>query len=482
MRNSERSAWQVDVAWAAALLAWAAVLTATVTAVLAVAASPRVGPELQARVLDLAFVGESAAAPALARPTVAVYDGRGAFDLWPGTGVTVTVGELPSLTLGEARARLATAFADRRLQQGAGWTSGLDDAALAAELDALEVAVLGPLAEAELRRALLPLGLDDGTRAADWPTQTARNPGQPVQPLVGVFVTLPVDLVQGAGARLVGERVVAGLSRFLAEGGIEAAQAAMGNANLAAALDTALNGVVRQAWRAALAAAWVPRDVALGERLADAQRVLVRTEAAVDPLASAGWSGVDLTGATPEEARERTLAALAERAYEGGSGSVAAVLASPDARARVEAAAPWLDGLDARAQRRYLVAAWAATVVAVLLLVIVALVQQGWGRALVPGGVLLLAASPLLLAWWRWQAVAAAEPASLEVPSGVAALGLPGAVRAWGGYLNSTSAQVAADAVAWPIWVAAGLGAALVLVASLAGVLAVLRPRRRGRY
>jgi len=482
MRNPGRTAWQVDVAWAAGLLAWLAALLATLLAVLAVAASPRVGPELQARVLDLAFVGEAALAPALAGPTVVVYEGRGPFELWPGSDVVVTAEELPSLTLGEARARLATAFADRRLQEGAAWTARLGDPGLAAEFDALEVAVLGPLAEAELRRALLPLGLDDGTRAADWPTQAARNPGQPVQPLVGVFVTLSVDQVQGAGARLVGERVVAGLARFLAEGGVERVRAAMANANLAAALETALAGPVWQAWRAALAAAWVPRDPALAERLGEAQAVLLQVEEAVDPLAAAGWAGVDVSGATPEEARALTLAVLAERAYAGGAGAVAAVLADPEARLRVVSAGPWLDAFDARAQRRYLVAAWAAAIVALLLLVILALVQQGWARVVVPGAVLLLAATPPFAFWWWWSAGVAAAALNQEPPAGVAALGLPGAVRAWGDYLTATSAAVAADAVAWPIWVAAGLGAGLVLLAVLAGAIGFLRPRRRGRY
>lgn len=479
MRNPGRSAWQVDVAWVSALLAWSTALVATVMAVLAVAASPRVGPDLQAWILDAAFAGEGPA-PALAGPTVAIYEGHGPFELWPGTGVTVSAEELPALSLGEARAMLATEFADRRLREGAPWTAGLSDEALIVEFDALERAVLAPLAEAELRRVLLPMGLDDGTRATDWPTQAARNPGQPVQPLVGVFVTLPVDQVQGAGPRLVGQRVVAGLAQRLAEGGVQAAQDAMGNVQLRAALDTALEGPVRQAWRAALAAAWVPRDAALAERLERAQAVLVETEAAVDPLVAAGWAGVDVADATPEEARVRTLRALAERAYADGSVAVVAVLATPEARGRVEAAAPWVDALNADARRGYLVAAWVAAVVTLLLLVVLALVQQGWARAFVPGGVLLLAAALPLATWWWWRG-AAASPVADEPPAGVAVLGLPGAVRAWADHLATSSAAVAAEAVAWPIWVTAGAGAGLVLLAALAGLVNLLRPRRR-RY
>jgi len=481
MRNPGRSAWQVDVAWAAALLAWVTAAVATVLATLVFATAPATGPALQALVLDAVFAGGDAAPPPVAQATVA-YEGRGPFELWPGTGVMVGEAELPGLTLGEARARLANAFADRRMADGAGWTASLADTALANEFDVLERAVLAPLAEAELGRAMLPLGLDDGTRAADWPTQAARNPGQPVQPLVGVFVRLPVDAVQGAGARVVGQRVIAGLAALLAEGGVEAARAAMGNAQLAAALEATLAGPVWQAWRAALAAAWVSRDAVLAQRLTEAQAVLEATGSAPDPLADA-WAGVDLEGTTPEEARERTLAALAERAYLGGTDGLLAVLATPEARARVEAARPWIDGLSGDAQRRYTTWAWVTGVVALLLLVILALAQEGRSRVLAPGAVLLFAAGPLAWAWWAWAARADAAAAAAEaVPASALVIGLPGAAQAWTAYLVAASAERVAAAVAWPPVVTAGAGALLVLLAVLAGLWSLVRPRSRGRF
>jgi SAM-dependent methyltransferase len=162
---------------------------------------------------------------------------------------------------------------------------------------------------------------------------------------------------------------------------------------------------------------WRPRGCratpALAARLEQAQAVLVETEGAVDPLAAAGWAGVDVSDATPAEARGRTLRALADRAYDDGSVAVVAVLATPEARARVEAAAPWLDALGADARRGYLVAAWVAAVVTLLLLVVLALVQQGWARVFVPGGVLLLAAAVPLATWWWWRG-AAARPVADE--------------------------------------------------------------------
>jgi len=481
MRDPGRTAWQVELTWWAGLFAWLAVTAATLLAAAALATAPRVGVELQKLVLDAAFAAGEVSVPAAA-PVAAAYEGTGPFDLWPGTGVTVDEAELAALSPAEARARLANAFADRRLADGAGWTASLTDASLAADFDMLERAVLHPLAEAELGRALLRLGLDDGTRAADWRTQAANNPGEPVQPIVGVFVTLPVELVQGAGPRRVGERVVAGLAQRLAEGGADAARAAMANAQLEAALEAALAGPVWQAWRAAFSAAWVPRDDALERRLTEAQEILAGVGVEDDPLADA-WTGADLEGASPEEARERTIAALAERAYLGGGDALEAVLATPEARARVGAAAPWIAVLDARAHQRTTVWAWVSGIIALLLLAIVALLQQGRGRALAPGLLLLVAGGPWLWLWWTWSARSDGAAAAAEaIPASAVALGLPAAARAWSTHLLAASAEIAAGAVLWPPLVVAGGGAALLVLTLLAAVGAWLRPPKRGRF
>ncbi len=474
-------AWQVEATWWAGLLAWLAVTAATLLAVSALATAPRVGVELQALLLDAAFAAGEVSVPAAA-PAEAAYEGSGPFELWPGTGVTVAEEELANLSAAEARARLANAFADRRLADGAGWTASLADPGLAADLDMLERAVLHPLAEAELGRALLRLGLDNGTRLADWPTQAANAPGEPVQPIVGVFVRLPVELVQGADPRRIGERVVAGLATLLAEGGAEAARAAMANAQLLAALEAALAGPVWQAWRAAFSAAWVPRDDALERRLTEAQDVLAGVGVEEDPLADA-WIGADLEGASPEEARERTLAALAERAYRGGSDTLQGVLATPEARARTAAAAPWIDAIGARAHQRYTLWAWVSGVVALLLLAIVALLQQGRWRVLAPGVLLLAAGGPWLWLWWSWSARADGVAAAAEaIPASAVALGLPAAARAWSAHLLAASADVAAGAVVWPPAAVAGAGAALLALTLLAALGAWLRPPKRGRF
>jgi hypothetical protein len=280
MRNPGRSAWQVDVTWAAALLAWAAIAVATAAGMAARATAPDLGPTLHTALLDAAFV-EEADAPTLVaeEPVIQLTD---PFEPIPGAGVAVALAELPELTVDGVRGRVAAALAGARLQ-GSAWLDGVTDPALADELRALDAAVLRPLAEAELRRALYPLGLDDGSRAADWATQAQRNPGQPVQPIVGVFVRLPVNQVQGAGPLLVGERVVAGLTGFLLDGGRPAAEAALANAQLSQALAAALDGPLPAAWRDALDAALRDRDRALAARLTTLRAVVADAAPTPDP-------------------------------------------------------------------------------------------------------------------------------------------------------------------------------------------------------
>ncbi|MDF1523819.1 MAG: hypothetical protein P1P87_13510 [Trueperaceae bacterium] len=474
MRNPGRSAWQVDVTWAAALLAWAAIVVATLAGSAARATAPDLGPALQAALLDAAFV-ELDAAPALVpgTPDVALTD---PFEPLPGAGVLAPLADLEALDVSAVRARVARALADARMQ-GAGWLEGVSDATLAAELRALDAAVLRPLAEAELRRALYPLGVDDGSRAADWATQAQQNPGQPVQPIVGVFVRLPVDQVRGAGPLLVGERVVAGLTDVLLEGGRSAAEAALANAALSAALASALDGPLPAAWRSALDAALRARDAVVQERLSALRDAAADRAPAPDPAGGLP-TPADLADATPEEARAATLVALAERGYEGGASALGAVLADPAARARVDRAAWAFDAASEAAHGRYRLWTGVLGVVGLLLLVIAAVAAVGVARAWVPGLAIVAAALPL----WALARAVVERTAATALPGDVAGVGAVAGVAAWGSWLVATVGDVVADAVLWvPLGVAA-LGAALVAIAVLITVVGWVRPQRRSRF
>ncbi len=475
MRNPGRSAWQVDVTWTAAVLAWAAAVVAVVAGAATQATTPALGPMVQATLLEAAFIDMSEA-PALeaGAPVVELTD---PFEVMRGTGVTVPIATLPDLTVEGARAQVAAALVERRMTLGDAWLEGIDDAALQAELRALDDAVLRPLTESELRRALFPLGLDNGSRAADWATQARQNPGQPVQPIVGVFVRLPVEQVQGAGPLVVGERVVAGLADILLSQGRPAAEAALANVNLSAAMRATLEGPLPQTWRDALDAALRSRDAALAARLDAAREALVEAPASVDPFAAVTGSA-DLAGATPEEARARTLELLAARGYAGGTNALAAALSDPVARARVAGAGWAFDAASARAHARYRFWAWGAGVVAVLLLLIAALAATGVARVWVPGLAVLLAAAPV---WWLARE-AFDRVAASSVPPDVSAAGALVALRSWAGWLSASVGGVVGEAVVRVPLIVSAIGVALVGGALLAAVVGWVRPRRRGRF
>lgn len=474
MRNPGRSAWQVDVTWAAALLAWAAVAVATVAGMAARATAPDLGPALQAALLDAAFV-EGAGAPLLVEEAPAVRP-TDPFEPLPGAGLEVPLAELEALDADAFRDRFATQLAAAR-GAGAGWLDGVADPVLAAELAALDAAVLRPLAEAELRRALYPLGVADGSRAADWATQAQQNPGQPVQPIVGVLVRLPVGQVQGAGPALVGERVVAGLAGLLMDQGRPAAEAALANAQLSAALAAALDGPLPAAWRAALDAALRDRDGAVSERLALLRAVAADAAPTPEPRGALP-TPADLAGLSPEEARAATLAALGARGYDGGAAALGAALADPLARARVDRAGWAFDATDAAAHGRYRLATGVAGVVGALLLAIAALAASGFARAWVPGLAVLAAGGPLWLAARAWLPT---DGRAAGVPADVATVGAPAALAGWARWTAEGLGAVVGDAVAWVALAVAAAGAALLAGAVLVVVVGWVRPRRR-RY
>lgn len=469
--------------WWAALLAWAALTAATATGMAWRATAPDLGPELQAVLLDAAFVAVGDVPQLVAaEPAVVAED---PFEPLPGAGWWVPLIDLPQLEATAVRARLADTWAAARVA-GPDWLDDVTDPDLRAELDALDAAVLRPLAEAELRRALLPLGLDDGTRAADWRTQAARAPGAAVQPLVGVLVRLPVDQVEGAGPRLVGERVLAGLATAWLDEGRAAAEALLANAALSAAFAAVLDGPVPQAWRPALEAALRDRDPQVAARLTALREALTAPDPVAAVVAALPTPG-ELAALPPAEARAAALAALGERAYaaQGGRGptattTLASALAEPAARARVERVAWAFDGASRAAQARYRTWTWVFGVVGVLLLVIAAMAATGGARAWVPGLALVAAGAPL---WFVARAALARVPdLAGGAPADVATLGVLAGLIAWSAWCVGRVAEAVGAAVAWvPLGVALA-GATLVAGTLVAGLVAWLRPRQRSRF
>ena len=474
--NERRPAWQHDVRWLATLLLIVVVaLAAAASSVTRLSAPAQVEP-LAFELLTLA-VGPADEVVRLA-PTGAGYEAGTPLELLPGVPVLVDPTEIPSFDADAAVARVAGVLAERYVASGgpATW-QGIEDAEWRAVLEGIDSAVLRPLLARALRGPLFAVGIADGSRTANWPLQAQQNPGQEVQPLVGVFVTVPPLALQGRSPAEVGELVLAQLADVVASEGGAAARALITNPNVGAALDDALAGPVRSDLHAALAAVVRTRAEEISARLADARAVLAGSTPVSDP-----WAGLvdptDLGRLDSAERRERVLRELAQRAVLGGSPAVLAALPPSGVRERVERSAAVIDLVDRNAHRQARTWAWTLGAFAVLLTLIVVLTAEGFGRVGWPGAAWLIGAGPGLWAAWRWRELTPMDawPASPALEG--AFVGLVDTLR----LVVAQLGPAAADTVLWAHLVPAGIGAAFVLIGATGALAAQLRPSRRGRF
>ena len=474
--NERRPAWQHDVRWLAALLlVFVVALAAAASSVTRLSAATRVEP--LARELLILTVGPSDSTLRLA-PTMAGYRSGEPLELLPGVPVQVDPTEIPTFDPQAGVSRVAGVLAERFIAEGGPsvWAS-VDDASWREVLEALEAAVLRPLLVRALQGPLFAVGVADGSRLANWPQQAQQNPGQEVQPLVGVFVTVPPLALQGRSSLEIGEIVVDELAAIVAEEGADAALALVTNPNVSAALEAALSGPARADLHAAVEALVAGRQAEIEARLADARAVLEGSAPASDP-----WAGLvdpgDLERLDTAERRERVLDELSQRAVIGGSEAVLAALPESGVRERVGRAAPVLDMLDRATHRRATTWTWVLGVIAVLLTLIVVLTAEGFGRVTWPGLAWTLGAAPGLIAAWYWRDLPAAE-------SWPASPAIEGAFSAMAGNLRLMLGQIgpaAAETILWAHLVPAGVGAAFVLIGVTGWLGAQLRPARRSRF
>jgi hypothetical protein len=473
MRNDRRPAWLVDLKWMSAIVLVACVAVATLAAGAARVTAPVRSEPLAREVLTLVL------GPAGTDVEVAVgargYQVGQPLALLSGLDVFVDPTELDGFTVDDGVSRIAGVMTDRVLTVGgpATWAT-IDDEALRAQLEALERTTLRPLANAALQRSLLGVGLDNGTRAANWPAQAAQNPGQDVQPLVGIFVRTPPAAITGRTHRQIGELVVDGLALILADEGAAAAQSVVTNPNVNEALREAIDGPVRRDLHAALETSFSARRSEIGARLADARAVAAGTQRSDDP-----WAGVleeaDAIGLSAEARLDRVQGVLARRALTSGSAGVLELVQDPAIAQRVSAAAPVVDGVARGAHTRYLTWAWGAGILAVVAAALLVVAAQGTGRVLWPGVCLLVAAGPGLALAALWRTL----PGGVAWPAGPVADGAVSSLWRTLQLMAGSLAPVAAESVYWVYLLVAGSGAALVVIALTAWLAGQLRPRRR---
>ena len=474
--NERRPAWQHDVRWLATLLLLVAVALGAAASSLARLTAPATVEPLARELLTLA-VGPTDIVPRLV-PSTTGYEAGAPLALLPGVPAEADASEIPVFDTAAAVSRVAGVLAERFLADGgpATWVS-IEDPTWRDVLEAVDEAVLRPLLVGALQGPLFAVGVGDGTRVANWPQQAQQNPGQPVQPLVGVFVTVPPLALQGRSPREIGELVVVELAQVVADEGGAAALDLVTNPNVNAALRSALDGPARVDLHAALEALVASRAGEVETRLADARAVLAGGTPASDP-----WAGLvdpdDLGRLDTAERRDSVLDALAQRAALGGSEAVLASLPESGVRERAVRASAVLDAVDRAAHRQARSWSWVLGVVAVLLTLIVVLTADGFGRVTWPGLAWLLGAGPGVAAAWFWR-----ELVPLEAwPSSPAVEGVFTVLLDTVRLALAQLGHVAAETVLWAHVVPAGIGAAFVLIGVTGWLGAQLRPARRNRF
>lgn len=476
-RTEKQPAWQRDLTWASALLLAVSVAVGAALFSLARSSGSQSGVDLIQSILRLTLrPGDGGASVGVT--TLTEYRAGERLRLLPGLDVYADATEIPSFTTEAAVNRGAGVLSDEFVKGGASSVlASVTDQALTAQL---QLALEGPIAalvNADLSRELLGAGLDDGTRLADWPAQAAANPGEQVQPIVGVFVRFPPRELQGASNREIGAAVVAALSEQVMQGGLPQALALVTNENLRTRLTRAVDTNFRAQAHELFSAVIAGYAPAMATRLADASSVL----AGAADVRAGSLSGLlpasALAGLTTEQAEARVIEELAERAYSTGAAAAAQQLTRPDQAQRVRRVAPLIDAFGSAAHRRYLAYTYLSGVVVLLLLVALVGFSRGYLRLVNPGISILVGAAPLAYGLDR---VRAWSNPDAVLPPGAGAEGVPATLAGLAAY---SLAVLPSGALAGPLRyhvVLLLVGAALIVLALLLWLLRGLRPRRRG--
>lgn len=475
-RTERQPAWQRDITWVSGVLLALAVMVGALLFTQAQLASPDRGVDVIRGVLQLTLQPAGATSGELGVRAGSSYQAGQPLTLLPGVEVFADPTEIPSFTGEAAIGRIAGVLTGQLIAGGSqAMLSAVNEPGLRQQL---ETAVNGPidsLMRGSLEAEMLPSGLDDGTRLADWPAQAAANPGEPVQPVVGVFVYESANAVARMTAREIGVFVVGELSDTVMAEGLDAAAALVTNANLRARLDAGVNSRARAEIHGLLVSLLLGRSAEIEARLAEAAQVLAGEETETDSL-SGLLPASQLAGLSPEEANAAVLDALAERAYQGGSTLAAAQLTSPEQASRVRGVAPLIDAFSAQARARYTTWLIFTGVLAVLLLGLVIGFSRGLMRLSNAGIAVLLGAAAGAFIFDRARRL---MPEEADLPAGPL---VQGVFSALSGTLAYIATVLPGDVVALALrnhLVLLLIGASLILLALVLWLLRGVRPRRR---
>ncbi len=474
LRNDRNPAWYRDVKWLSGVLLVLALAAATLAFSLSqlTARDPAVETLRSVLKMTLAPGGDGVD---LAVRTGASYEPGQRLMLLPGLEIYADPTEVPDFTVDQAIGRVAGVLAESTVDGGSSAALSLvSDPGLTQQLQAAFQGPVPSLVQAQLEAAMLPSGLEDGSRLADWRTQAANKPGEQVQPIVGVFVYADPNRLARMNDREIGVLVVSKLADELLQEGRTATRQKITNSNLLARFDEATTGGVPASLHQLFGTLLVGRSDTIASRLDEAKAVLAGTQTQSDTLSGLLPSS-QLAGLTTEQANAAALDALAERAYQGGSQTVATLLTRQDQRTKVLRVSGLIDAFSVAAHNRYLTWTWLAGALSLLFLVLLVGFSSGMARLVNAGVALALAAVAGTLVFTRLGTFADAQP---TLPT-VQQQGVFGSLRALAAY--------AAAALPQELWSLPRRNHLLVLLAG--GVLVVLalvlwllrgvRPRRR---
>jgi hypothetical protein len=475
-RTERQSAWQRDVTWASAVLLALTVMAGVLLFTQAQLASEERGVSVIRSVLELTLRPGGAAADLGVRSGTAYVPGE-PLALLPGVEVFADPTEVPTFTVDQAVSRIAGVLADRLITGGAqAMLDSVADPELGAQLRSAVEGPIDSLVRASLEATMLPSGLDDGSRLADWPAQAAANPGELVQPVVGVFVYESPNRLARMSDREIGVAVVSQLADMVMADGIDAARQVITNPNLRTRLVEGADQRARAEVHALLQSLLLGRRGEIEARLTGAAQVLAGEADPGGDALSGLLPASQLAGLSPEEANDAVMDALARRAHQGGGALAAAQLTRQDQAERVRGVAPVIDAFSAAARARYTRWTVGAGVLAAVLLVLVVGFSRGLWRL---GNVGLAIVFGSALGAWAFDRLRRTVPDEAALPLGAQAQGLFAAV-ADGLRFALASVPRAVIEIAWRNHVIALLtGASLLLLAVVVWLLRGVRPRRR---
>jgi hypothetical protein len=475
-RTERQPAWQRDITWASGVLLALTVLAGVLLFTQMQLASPDRGTAIIRGVLELTLQPGGEATAGLGVRAGSSYQAGQPLMLLPGVDVYADATEIPGFTAEAAVSRTAGVLTGRLVDGGGpSLLAAVTDPVLSGQL---RTALDGPIAammRSALESELLPAGLDDGSRLADWPAQAAANPGTLVQPIVGVFVYESPNRLATMGLRAIGVSVVGQLSDTVMAEGLNSALALVTNANLQARLQDGAGVDARASIHQLLVAILAGRSDEMAARLAEANAVLAGEQTEDDTLAGL-LPASQLAGLSPEQANEAVLDALAQRAYQGGGDLAAAQMTRPEQAARLRGVAPLIDGYSAAAQGRYRTWTVASGVLALVFLVLVVGFSRGLTRVSNPGiAIALGAAAGAIL----FEVARRNLPVETTLPAGAQVQGVFAALAGLISYAatvlpNDMVSLGRTNHIAVLIF-----GGALVVLALVMWLLRGVRPRRR---